>query len=126
MYSIKKLSLSDWSLDLKKNRIVAITIIFSLFLTSLNAFAAVGIYEDTTWQASSSPINVTDSVVVFPEYTLTIEPGVEVIFSSGTGMEVRGNLVAVGTETDGIVIAKKGVRAQHRNAPYVVVLRVLL
>ncbi len=65
-----------------------------------------GIYQNTTWTLANSPYLMTGSVVVFPGKTLTIEPGVEVLvtpdFSGSTGnfryLEIRGSLVAVGTD----------------------------
>lgn len=65
-----------------------------------------GIYQNTTWTLAGSPYLVTGSIVVFPDKTLTIEPGVEVLvtpdYSFNTGnlryLEIRGNLVAVGTD----------------------------
>ncbi len=60
------------------------------------------ISEDTTWGADGSPYVVTETVVVAgdPMPTLTIEPGVEVRFRPGTGLQVgtedeRGALWAV-------------------------------
>ncbi|MEY4804295.1 MAG: hypothetical protein RL331_814 [Bacteroidota bacterium] len=65
-----------------------------------------GIYQNTTWTTAGSPYLMTGSMVVFPGVTLTIEPGVEVRvtpdYSFNTGnlryLEVRGTLVAVGTD----------------------------
>lgn len=86
--------------------------IITLFLLSIThlTFAQTtvtgGIYQNTTWSASGSPYLMTGSMVVFPGVTLTIEPGVEVRvtpdYSFNTGnlryLEVRGTLVAVGTD----------------------------
>jgi hypothetical protein len=65
-----------------------------------------GIYNNVTWSLAGSPYIVTNNVVVFPGKTLTIEPGVEVrvqgdlfTVAGGNLIEVRGNLVAVGTAT---------------------------
>jgi len=57
-----------------------------LFIFSFLASAALiaqttvsgGIYNNTTWNLAGSPYLVTGSIVVFPNRTLTIEPGVEV------------------------------------------------
>jgi hypothetical protein len=65
-----------------------------------------GIYQNTTWTAANSPYLMTGSMVVFPGVTLTIEPGVEVKvtpdYSFNTGnlryLEVRGSLIAIGTD----------------------------
>ena len=62
------------------------------------------IYTATTWSASQSPYLVTSPVIVFPNTTLTIEPGVEVYFSANTGLTVRGNLLSIGTATKPITL----------------------
>ena len=69
-----------------------------------------GIYQNTTWDLAGSPYLVTSSIVVFPGKTLTIEPGVQVLvtpdYSFNTGnlryIEIRGNLVAIGTPNNPI------------------------
>jgi hypothetical protein len=90
-----------------------------LLLVSIIASSAIiaqtsvsgGIYNNTTWNLAGSPYLVTGSIVVFPNRTLTIEPGVEVIVSAdytfNTGnfiyLEVRGSLIANGTSNAPIV-----------------------
>lgn len=62
-----------------------------------------GIYTNTTWTHANSPYIVTDTVVVFPGVTLTIEPGVVVRFNDHTYIEIRNaSLIALGTQTDSI------------------------
>lgn len=62
-----------------------------------------GIYSNTTWSVSGSPYVVTDTVVVFPGVTLTIQPGVTVKFANNKGIEIRrATLIAIGTSTDSI------------------------
>lgn len=91
-------------------------LLITLFmLSSVSLFAQTsvsgGIYANTTWNLAGSPYLVTGSVVVFPNRTLTIDPGVEVIVSAdytfNTGnfiyVEVRGNLIANGTTNAPIV-----------------------
>lgn len=56
---------------------------------------------DTTWTSPGSPYVITTSVDVTA--VLTIEPGVLVEFNNGTELNIRGNIVAEGTETDRIV-----------------------
>lgn len=69
-----------------------------------------GIFSNTTWTLANSPYIVTDTVVVFPNVTLTIEPGVEVKFDVNKQLEIRqGILIAEGTASDSIVFTSNTV-----------------
>ena len=57
------------------------------------------IIQNTTWQLSSSPYVVNESIVVETGVFLTIEPGVTVKFDNGTGLVVDGSLIAQGNST---------------------------
>ena len=62
-----------------------------------------GIFSNTTWSLSGSPYIITDTVVVFPGDTLTIEPGVVVKFNNNQRLEIRqACIIANGTATDSI------------------------
>ena len=62
-----------------------------------------GIYANTTWAKANSPYIVTDTVVVFPGYTLTIQPGVTVKFANNQILEIRqASLIALGALNDSI------------------------
>jgi hypothetical protein len=52
---------------------------------------------DTHWTIGESPFVVTCGVEVLPGIALTLDPGVVVKFQSGTQLEVRGSLHALGT-----------------------------
>ncbi len=82
-----------------------ITLLSLVLCLNINAQTNVsgGIYSNTTWSLSGSPYIVTDTVVVFPGVTLTIQPGVTVKFNTGIQIELRqAALDAMGTKTDSI------------------------
>ena len=68
---------------------------------------------DTTWTLAGSPYILTSNVVIEVGITLTIEPGVEIRFNSGTGLYIsqyriydnwyHGALVAEGTADNPII-----------------------
>ena len=63
-----------------------------------------GIYTNTTWTLANSPYVVTDTVIVYPQVTLTIQPGVVVRFDNYKQIEIRqGALIATGSNTDSII-----------------------
>lgn len=81
--------------------VILITIIYCTVKGQTNVSG--GIYANTTWTLANSPYIVTDTVVVFPGVTLTIEPGVVVKFDSNIRMEIRqATLIAQGTAADSI------------------------
>jgi hypothetical protein len=83
---------------------------FSLFiitsLIGINLFSQTyfqgGIYNNTEWTKLNSPYIITGDVVLFPDKTLTIQPGVEIRFDGFYFLEIRGTLISIGTETDRI------------------------
>ena len=60
------------------------------------------IYTDTVWTLAESPYVVTGDVIVNPDITLTIEPGVKVAFESNLALYVNGTLIAKGTTSQPI------------------------
>src|ERR1035437_2238722 len=80
-------------------------LMLALIGLSANALTNVsgGIYSNTTWTLINSPYIVTDTVVVFPNVTLTIEPGVVVKFYDHKYIEVRNaTIIANGNAVDSI------------------------
>lgn len=62
-----------------------------------------GIYSNTTWTKANSPYHASGQIVLFPGNTLTIEPGVTVLFDTSAIFEIRGTLIAIGQENDSII-----------------------
>ena len=62
---------------------------------------------DTVWTAAKSPYVVVGSVTVDPGVTLTIEPGVSVLFGTGFGITVEGRMLAEGTSEKRILFARR-------------------
>ncbi|MCX6640688.1 MAG: right-handed parallel beta-helix repeat-containing protein [bacterium] len=84
---------------------------FSLPLTLLLAFLAIPslLYATDvsgpvtgTWTLSGSPYNVVGEITIPANQSLTIEPGVQVIFQRWYKFIINGNLQAVGTILDSI------------------------
>ncbi len=76
----------------------------SISLTNnyLNAQTNVSgiISVNTTWTASGNPYNVTGNVLINTGITLTIEPGVTVKFDNLKALQINGQLVAIGTNSN--------------------------
>ncbi|MEW5985456.1 MAG: right-handed parallel beta-helix repeat-containing protein [Chloroflexota bacterium] len=99
-----------------KDRIVyAILLCLFVVLSSGPTAAQAGgcdvngtIEVDTIWRPTTcTPYLITSTVVVAPGVTLTVEPGTQVKFSTGTSLEIQGTLIAVGTAEDRITFGSR-------------------
>lgn len=61
---------------------------------------------DTTWTAAGGPYVVSNNLTVATGVTLTLEPGVVVLFDQGRGLTVNGRLLAQGTAEQPIVFTR--------------------
>src|ERR1035438_2254991 len=96
-----------------KKLILLIAFISLVSFVNAQTNVSGGIYSNTTWTKANSPYIVTDTVVVFPGFTLTIQPGVTVKFADKMRIEVRqAQLNAVGTAVDSIVFTSNSVSAK--------------
>jgi len=80
-------------------------VLISSFLVVSNLVAQTDIPAGNvsgTWPLSGSPFRVNGDITVPNGQTLTIEPGVNVIFSGNYKFNVQGRLLAVGTPQDTI------------------------
>lgn len=71
--------------------------------TAINTVISTDITQNTTWTKAGSPYQVTQFVSVRPGVTLTIEPGVQVVFNNNVPFGVQGSLVAIGTAAEPIL-----------------------
>ncbi len=62
----------------------------------------IGTIPTITWHAGASPYRIVGRVLLPLGNTLTIDPGVDVVFDADVQFVVRGRLAAIGTETDSI------------------------
>ncbi|MFP4396221.1 MAG: right-handed parallel beta-helix repeat-containing protein, partial [Anaerolineales bacterium] len=65
------------------------------------------ITSNVTWTLANSPYTLTANIIVSPNVTLTIEPGVIVRGQSGTELQIQGHLAAIGTPTQTITFTSK-------------------
>ena len=73
--------------------------------------------------ASGSPYVVTANIVVPPGKTVTLEPGVFLLFRNFTGLQIHGTLIAAGTREEPIAFTsehdrKHGSLSETAPAPY--------
>jgi hypothetical protein len=61
------------------------------------------IFSNTTWTKAQSPINITGPAAIATGATLTIQPGVEVVFNIFT-FQVNGTFSAIGTSADPVTL----------------------
>ncbi len=80
-------------------------------ILSISIFIASAVSADThipagdvygTWTISGSPYLIDGNITIPSDSTLTIQPGVDVIFQGWYNLVVNGYLQAIGTETDSI------------------------
>lgn len=85
--------------------------IFSFFNQNVNnevsndqiRLQTIYISEDTIWNTIGSPYIINETIVIEQSATLTIEPGVQVLFNESTSLIIDGILNATGTSTNPII-----------------------
>ena len=91
---------------MKKLLLLISLLFFSIMLPSHaigDTYVTENIIQDTTWNISGSPYVVSNDIQVYPEVTLTIDPGVEVRFNPDVSLEIGGELKARGTPVNNII-----------------------
>lgn len=72
----------------------------------VKATPVTGNLSTQTWTKTGSPYRVTGKVTVLPGETLTIEPGVDVLFDADVQFHVRGRIFALGAPLDSVRFLK--------------------
>jgi hypothetical protein len=85
-----------------KKAILLLSFITSLQLLSAQTQINGIINSDSVLSEQYSPYLVNSNLTITPDGSVTIEPGVEICFSSGIKLEVRGTLIAEGAAGDSI------------------------
>ena len=90
-------------MEVHRVRCILASSYFCLAFLYLGVISASGfiadIYEDHTIQFENETLVINHTVHVHENATLTIQPGVNIIFTDNGSLTVHGNLVANGTET---------------------------
>ena len=76
-----------------------VLVILSTGFTQAQTTLSDTLSTNQTWTVANSPYQLTDTVVIAQEVTLTIDPGVVVQFDAGVSLVVDGALVADGLST---------------------------
>ncbi|MBI4721433.1 MAG: hypothetical protein HY769_00230 [Candidatus Stahlbacteria bacterium] len=87
--------------------IVGTQFIVSSLAQADTTFVSGTIDTNTVWDTAGSPYIVIDTVLVDSGVTLNIEPGVEVRIDSAKSIMIKGNLYAMGTVADSIIISAR-------------------
>lgn len=84
-----------------KRFLAILSIVASLTANSQTSVPSGNVFGN--WTLAGSPYNVSGNITVPADSTLTIDPGVSVIFSGQFRFEVLGRIVAIGTPSDTII-----------------------
>jgi len=96
-------------------------LVFALFsfTVSTSATNIPGGIVSGTWTLSGSPYNVQGSIQIPNDSTLTIQPGVSVIFLGAYKLNVQGRLLAIGTITDTIIFTTSDTATRWKGIRFV-------
>ena len=76
----------------------AAALVFVVAIAQVSALEVGGVLtEDAAWSLADSPVIVTHNLLAPEGVTVTVAPGVHVLFRAGTRLDVGGQLIAIGT-----------------------------
>ncbi|MFH1675094.1 MAG: carboxypeptidase-like regulatory domain-containing protein [Pseudomonadota bacterium] len=103
-----------------KKSVLLVSILLLSALVPLQAFASTDVTENitqnTTWDISGSPYYVMNDIQIYENITLTIQPGVEIIYQGTSSMEIGGQLIAKGTAINPINFSSNNVWDRGQSA----------
>jgi hypothetical protein len=82
--------------------LIIVSLVLFLITSSLAQTNIQGGEVSGTWTSADSPYHINGEITIPNDSTLTIEPGVEVVFMGHYKFNVQGRLLAVGTQKDSI------------------------
>jgi hypothetical protein len=89
---------------MKKLTLLILHFTFSILHSFAQTNVSGHISANSTWNLAGSPYIITAHTYLDQGYTLTINPGVIVKFNAATGLEINGELIAIGTSANRITI----------------------
>lgn len=92
--------------------IIACLLINSIFKLMADTEIGGNIQEDTVLTLANSPYLVTSSISLFPDVTLTIEPGVVIKFQNYKQLTIGGTILAIGNVDDPITFTSSSSNPQ--------------
>ena len=96
----------EWCIT--SSRFFCLTLAILLYVPVVSNSGIIGdIYEDHTILFQNETLEINHTVKIHKNATLTIEPGVNIIFRGNGSLTIHGNLVANGTETSPIVLSSE-------------------
>ena len=96
----------EWCILLSRFFCLALAIFFYVAVVPTSGIIA-DIYEDHTISLQNETLEINHTVNIHKNATLTIEPGVNIMFRGNGSLTIHGNLVANGTETSPIDLSSE-------------------
>jgi hypothetical protein len=97
--------------DARKTSLIIVSLISAATVSSIAQTIVPGGDVSGIWTAAHSPYQIIGEITIPNDSTLTIEPGVEVVFMGHYKLNVQGRLTAIGTELDTIFLTAQDTTA---------------